>query len=250
MSGPRPLPDYLLERLAAGDLPAAEAGAARARLAAEPEGEARLEALHRLDRAQRETLPPLRAPVAARPERRRLLHLAPALAAAAAGVLVVVLGGRPPAPPPAGGEEVRVKGLSPRLVLHRQVAGGAEELGPGATARGGDLLQLGLVSAGRGYGVVLSLDGRGTVTRHLPATGDRAVRLPPSGEALLPAAFRLDDAPGFERFLLVVSREEFPVARAVAAARALAARPDAAVAPVVLEGGLEAASALVRKEER
>jgi hypothetical protein len=130
------------------------------------------------------------------------------------------------------------------------VAGGAEELGPGATARGGDLLQVGLVSAGRGYGVVLSFDGRGTLTRHLPETGERAVRLPPSGEALLPASFRLDDAPGFERFLLVVSREEFPVARAVELARALAARPDASVAPVVLDGGLEAASALVRKEER
>jgi hypothetical protein len=250
MNGTRPLPGYLLERLAAGDLPAAEAHAARERLAAEPGGEARLEALRREDRALRETLPPLRAPVAVRPVRRPLLLLAPAMAAVVAGGLLVVVGRGPTAPLLAGEEEVRVKGLAPRLVLHRKVAGGAEELGPRATARGGDLLQLGLVSAGRGYGVVLSFDGRGTLTRHLPETGERAVRLPPSGEALLPASFRLDDAPGFERFLLVVSREEFPVARAVEAARALAARPDAAVAPVVLEGGLEAASALVRKEER
>ena len=143
---------------------------------------------------------------------------------------------------------LRAKGLAPHLVLHRKTAAGADVLAPGARARPGDLLQLGLVGAGRGWGVVVSIDGRGTVTRHLPETGDRAAALPPSGEALLPTSFRLDDAPSFERFLLVVSNREFPVAEVVAAARALAARPDADVAMVRLNGDLEVASALVRKE--
>ena len=253
------VPDYLLERLAAGDLPVADAAALRERLAAEPGGAERLAALAADDAALLERHAPARVAAEVRrrvapPQRRALAwRLVPALAVAAA-VLVAVpvvryLDGRTLVGNPAGDAE-RVKGLAPRLVLHRRTPAGAEVLGPGATARSGDLVQVGYVSAGAAYGVIVSIDGSGAITRHWPLAGDEAAALTPGHEVLLPESFRLDDAPGYERFLLVTAPHRFQVQPVVVAAQALAARPDAATASLSLDGGLAQASALLRKESR
>ena len=117
-------------------------------------------------------------------------------------------------------------------------------------ARPGDLLQLGYVSAGEGYGVVVSIDGRGEITRHLPAEGARAAALTPGREILLPESYRLDDAPAFERFVLVTSPRAFSVSAVLDAARAVAARGEARDAPLPLPPGLAEASTLVVKELR
>jgi hypothetical protein len=54
--------------------------------------------------------------------------------------------------------------------------------------------------------VVLSIDGRGAVTWHLPPEyPGPAARLGSGVETTLPWSFELDDAPGFERFVMIVA---------------------------------------------
>ncbi|MDD9935579.1 MAG: hypothetical protein OXT09_18355, partial [Myxococcales bacterium] len=60
-------------------------------------------------------------------------------------------------------EPTRIKGGA-RLFAFRKRGARVDPLLPGATARAGDLLQLGYDAGGRAHGVLLSLDGRGVVT--------------------------------------------------------------------------------------
>ena len=152
-----------------------------------------------------------------------------------------------------GPEETRLKGARPHLVVHRQTAGGAETLGAGDPARAGDVLQVGYVAApprgGATYGVILSIDGRGTVTLHHPSGEGPASRLEGEGERLLGHAYRLDDAPGYERFFLVTSPRPFRVSAALEAARKLAVSPRGArLADLELPRGLVQGSLLLVKE--
>ena len=120
----------------------------------------------------------------------------------------------------------RLKGIAPHLTIHRQGASpraGAEVLARGARVRPGDVLQLSVVSAGRPYGVVVSVDGRGVVTRHAPLAGTVAAKLAPEGAIPLDHSYRLDDAPAFERFFLVTGGSPFPAEADVEAIRRLAA---------------------------
>ncbi len=280
MSGTR-TPDWILERLHAGDLPPEEATRVRARLAAEEHGLARLEALDRDDAAARAAHPP--GPALAEIRRRadlerprglaRALHdlralggrdpggprapsprwLVPALAGAAAMVVAVAVLRVPEAAHVSTGvpgETERLKGAGPRLIAHRaRPAGNPEELASGARTRAGDVLQLSYVSAGAPYGAILSIDGRGNVTRHWPATGDAAAPLAAGGAVPLDHAYVLDSAPSFERFFLVTAPVPFPVGAAVAAARRLAAAGAdlARKRPLELPAGLAQASLLVEK---
>ena len=115
---------------------------------------------------------------------------------------------------PAGGEEpaLRVKGGEggPRLVIFRKLGGGSERLEDGAPARSGDLLRIAYHSGGLAYGAIFSVDGRGAVTRHLPASGEKAVPLAP--QDTLDFAYELDDAPRWERFYLVAGDRRFNLA--------------------------------------
>ena len=59
---------------------------------------------------------------------------------------------------------------APALRLYRRVAGADQLLRDGATARPGDLLQLAYAAGGETHGVILSIDGAGSVTLHFPRT--------------------------------------------------------------------------------
>ncbi len=244
-------PDWLVERLRAGDLPPGEAERVRARLEAEG-GLGRLEALRAEDAAFAAAHPPgpalgeirrragLLAPQ--RPSARRRVIL-PALAAAAAAAVAVVLLPRQP------GLDARLKGMAPHLEVHRQRPGGEPEALPaGAPVRAGDLLQLSYVAAGASYGVVVSVDGRGAVTLHLPEGGGRAAELRRGGAVALAHAYQLDDAPGFERFFLVTGRAPFDASTVVRAARRIAALGAAETAPLDLPPGLAQQAVLLRKK--
>jgi hypothetical protein len=114
-------------------------------------------------------------------------------------------------------DDTTIKG-GPALMLHRRTTNGSEALTPGAAVQEGDQIRVGYRSAGHRYGVILSIDGRGHVTAHLPRTGDRAGALQPAGTVFLDFAYELDDAPRWERFYFVTSESEFavePVRRAV-----------------------------------
>lgn len=252
-------PEYLIELAAAGELDPDGRRAVLER-AASQRGEADpLAPLARDDAETLARLPPDRvaAEVARRAEREppRARHrkwlLIPVLAAAGAAASVLLV-------PPAGDrgssardeDGTRVKGsASTHLVVHRRTRSGAEVVAPGAPARPGDLLQLGYVAAG-GFGVIVSIDGRGGVTRHWPSEGTEAGALTSGREVLLPESFRLDDAPSFERFILVTAERPFEVARVLDAARILALSPEAREARLPLAQGLSEASFVVRKEIR
>jgi len=251
------VPDWWVERLAAGDLPPERAAEIRARLAAEPDGEARLAAVARSNQELLARFPAADAArrIRARADRERgevargprwMLVALPLAAAAAALVLVSRW---PAAQVPTGDPEItRVKGPQvAALGIHRQTDRGPEQLTSGAAAHPRDRLQLSYAAGGARYGVLFSLDGRGGVTLHLPRDGGQASPLA-GGEVLLPDAYELDDAPGFERFFFVYSPSPFAVEDVLAAARALAAEPErAGRAPLSLPPGLGQISVFLPK---
>jgi hypothetical protein len=250
-------PDWLIERLAHGELDATAAAQVRARL--EAEGRAPDEEIAALLQADRETLeaqPP--AQVAAEVRRRAALRPARAPrplytfgAVFAAGAAAVVLMARqpavqPPAAPPAF-ERTGIKGDT-QLFVYRAGDGG-RPLRDGARASRGDLLQLAYLTADTGFGVLLSIDGAGTVTQHWPEPGStRAVPLRTGGEVRLPSSYELDDAPAFERFFMIRAGQAFDVAPVLTAARTLAARaPEARRAPLPLPAQFAQTSLLLEK---
>jgi hypothetical protein len=126
------------------------------------------------------------------------------------------------------------------LTLYRQVAAGSETLADGAVARQGEVIRVGYRAAGRAYGVILSIDGRGHITRHLPTSGDRAVALGREPTVLLDHAYELDDAPRWERFYFITGETPFPIAPIVAAVeREIAKAGGGAISALPLPAGLE-----------
>jgi hypothetical protein len=153
----------------------------------------------------------------------------------------------------APGPETRLKGLAPHLTVFRKTASGAEELPAGTLARRADVLQLSYSAGDAKYGVIFSVDGRGAITWHMPAGyrgGSRAAPvLDSQGKVVLPSAYELDDAPGFERFFLVYSSVPFDVGDVEHAARALSSLPVGADRNgLALRGGLGQYSLLLKKQ--
>lgn len=227
MAEPTKVPDWLVERLVAGDLDAEAATAVRARLAnggelvrldeiaesnrallaQHPTAEAvaaitrRLEQVRAKETASESTL------------RRFWPGLAVALPALAVALIFVFAPKgeqeHVPSVPVAERETVTSKGLSPTLVLYKQVRDGAEVLGTSDRVRAGDVLQVAYISAGRPYGVIASIDALGVVTLHLPEAPGHAARLRSEGATPVPHAFELDGSPGFERFVFATSTRQF-----------------------------------------
>jgi anti-sigma factor RsiW len=229
----RPVPDWLLERLARGDLPPERAAEVRRRL--EAEGAAGLERLASLERSDRDILaehPP--AVVSAEVRRRaavaqvaegqrarwplaRWQFALPTLAVGAMAVLLLVPRGtgtvvpEGPGTQPAvveGPEVGRIKGPLD-LSVHVKRGNDHKRLPAGAAVRPGDQLQLSYRSDGKRFGVVASVDTRGTVTLHLPEAPGAAPALALGKETRLPHAFELDDSPGAERFVFVAGDQPF-----------------------------------------
>ncbi len=177
--------------------------------------------------------------VASAEGRRRIsMVLVPALAVTSAFVLFVRSEPSAPTDPRREPEVTRFKGSA--LLVHRKTPDGAIRLHTGDVAGAGDRIQLGLRLDHAVFTVLLSVDGRGVVSQHLPAEGrSEPVRLEP-GAVTLPFSYELDDAPKFERFFLVTSKQAFSLELIRRAAHTLAAKEsDIAVrAPLDLPPGL------------
>ena len=133
----------------------------------------------------------------------------------------------------------RTKGALPELLLFRKAhTGEPARLTSGDLAREGDVIQIAYRAAGQRFGVLVSVDGRGVVTRHLPTTGDEAAPLAGSGSIPLGNAYRLDAAPLFERFYFVTSATPFGV-EPVIEASTRAARAGLALERLPLEGRVQ-----------
>ncbi len=238
------VPDWLLERLAAGELPATQTRALQERLvatgqldrldalassnaeilAAHPAEQVMAEVRRRAslpawgarrpfgtDRGPKGGANPPRVPISiARP----VWALSFATVAAAAIVLLLV---RAPAGPqewnPSLGqleqETITSKGLQPSLGLYRKTTAGVERLGATTRLHPGDVVQVRYIAAGKRYGVVASCDARGAVTLHLPETPGQAAALAKDGERALAHSYELDNSPGFERFVFVTADMPF-----------------------------------------
>ena len=223
------IPDWLLERLAAGELPQPQAAELRERLQAQGE-EHRLSALAASSAEILATFPPERIvpeiqrraaakrtrPVAV--QRLRPLWALSMVTACAAGLAVVLVvrdhkGATRPSPSEDQPEIIGIKGdLKPALRIYRKTGSGSELLSAHATVHRGDTLQIRYVAAGKHFGVIASLDARGLLTFHLPESAGLAIALDHDGERALPHAYELDDSPGFERFFFITSDAPFTTA--------------------------------------
>ncbi len=92
-------------------------------------------------------------------------------------------------------------------MIYRALENGTERLQAGALAQSGDRVQIVYRSGGMPYGAILSVDGRGAFTQHLPLKGEVAVPL--VARDTLDFAYELDDAPHWERFYLAVAERRF-----------------------------------------
>jgi hypothetical protein len=260
----RRIPTWLLERVILDEVPPELADEVREILDQSPEERARLAELERSNAEILAALPPAR--VAAEVERRaesargyaflfafhrrdgghglrgrRLLALSSSLAVAAGVVLIAVAVGRggpeqptalPVVPPvmddPAHGPDTtRARGPGdPRLRLFRKLDSKAEPLDNGATAYPGDRIQIEYVPAYAVHGVILSIDGRGVVSLHFPADPSGSTRLERGRRISLKHSYELDDAPEFERFVFVVSKDKIDVPAVRASAETLARDPE------------------------
>lgn len=126
---------------------------------------------------------------------------------------------------------IRLKGLAPKVLLYRKGVVNLEQMDDGSVVDKNELLQLAYVPAGYQYGVIFSVDGRGTVTMHfsgLPPHTALSPKLEDKGENFLNHSYELDDAPKFERFFLVASDQAFEVSLVMSKAEKLAENPDRA----------------------
>ncbi len=229
--------DRTLERYLLSELPEDEMDRVARAADRDPDVARRLEALRRSNAEILDRYPPSmmaarirdrwdaaeKAEQAVLQRRWRGLAFALPAAALAALLLVVLL--------PLQQESTRLKGLEGSLVLHRKRGAAIEALADGTRASAGDVIQISYVTGGARYGAIFSIDGRGTVTWHLPLglrPRAESPQVQPGGEVALGAAYELDEAPGFERFFLVTSDKPFPLDRIDAEARRMAADPASA----------------------
>ncbi|HTP24375.1 MAG TPA: ActD-like protein [Anaeromyxobacteraceae bacterium] len=219
--------DWTLELFVLGELPPRETAALSRRLSQERELAARVEELRASNRAILSQVPPkavvaeVRRRLAARTLQRRPFFASAAFAIAAAAAIALLVVPLQVARKPEGTSGERLKGaVAPHLIAFRIRGRSAEPLADGARVRPGEVIQLAYAAAGLEYGVILSIDGRGATTLHWPEELSQPPRLKPNGQVALPHAFQLDDAPGFERFVLVAAREPIAVSRVLEAIRA------------------------------
>jgi hypothetical protein len=252
------VPDLTLERYSLNELPPEAAARLERQLQRDPGLRQRLDALlasdaeirasDRLEQLAARVRRQLEEGEAANRYRGRPFRLWLVPAAVATVVVLLLAPPRSSTDPAEDGE--RIKGLQPSLTLFRRVDGTSETLADGALARTGDLIRLGYQAAGHAYGVILSIDGRGHVTLHLPRSGERAEPLG-RDTVLLDHAYELDDAPRWERFYFVTGNEPFLVSAVVIAAeRAALVSRDDTPATLSLPAGLTQSVFSLQKESQ
>lgn len=102
----------------------------------------------------------------------------------------------------------RIKGLDARMEIWKKTGDSAVQMSNLGEAREGDEIQLRYAVPEKCYGMLFSMDGNGTVTMHM-ADGSQAITLEPGKMTTLPFAYKLDNAPKFEKFFLLTSRAAF-----------------------------------------
>jgi hypothetical protein len=256
MSDDAKIPDLYAEQDALGELPPDCDAAIRAKLEAEPQRATRVSDLLDSNEEILSAHPPAQMAsqiqkrheqMAQRPRQGAALRLA--LAGVPATVLLVVAafliwpGTDQPVGPETGPDVVRYKG-DPRLVIQRRLPSGHEELKSGNVARAGDELLVGYLAEHAVHGVIVSVDGRGQATLHFPEKAAGSTALEKGNVVYPPFAYKLDDAPDFERFFFVTSDSPLDVEQILGAARNLGTDSKK---PLGLPAGLRQIEFLLKK---
>jgi len=240
MSNTARIPTWKLERYRLGELPAAELNSLKQQIAASPESQAELDSLNQQDATFLQTHDPHTAA-------RRMQALASARADVStkqargiwawAGIpsgvlasLLLVFVGFHFAQVPSVMED-RSKGLENRIEIWQKTGDSAALLLDSAQLAAGDLIQIRVQPKAKCFAAVVSLDGRGQWTTHLPSSGTSAEYLEPGQKGFLPFSYQLDDAPRYEVFWLITSNTPFRVDSLMQSLDAVAASP---MAPPVL----------------
>jgi hypothetical protein len=219
------VPDWKLERFLLEELDDLEMQEIRAWIETDEVLQKRLRAMEQSNQEILREYPPgwmasrIREKLGPAPKPRRTLRRAGAtwrvLVPAAAGVLLAVLVlphlfRRTDVPP---GVDTRLKGASQLLRIYRKTDTGTTLLQDGARATAGDLIRIQYQTGDRPFVAILSVDARGTITRHLTAPDGGAVEVDPMLPHFLDHSFELDDTPGWEVFYLVAASTPFSVDR-------------------------------------
>jgi hypothetical protein len=208
-SGPRHIPDALLERYLTDALQAQAKAGIEATLATSPADQARLEEL-RADSAAFLLQRPTRIVVERfEKEQRRArrwrwpLLLAPALAAVA---LLLI----PRLPPKDPDGPITVKG-SVILALHRKAGSGSVPVSPEVPLVPGDSLRFEVKAPANGFIAVVSKDSSGAISVYYPYGSDGAAPYDAT-QPLLPGAIELDATLGREDVYALHSTQPFELA--------------------------------------
>jgi hypothetical protein len=236
--------EYYLERYALGELPDEEKNEILQVSLSSPELQSVLEEIKASNREILALYPPLtvKAGLITRLDngssqffsRKRILAISSAIAVFLIFFLVLPLLKQKPSIIYPGLEQdvTQVKGIptvdlsKTQLLVYRKILDRVEILSDGQHARAGDLLQLAYVSTEDSYGMILSIDGRGAVTLHLPESQKASAKLESGKQFLLPNAIELDDAPEFERFFFLTSSSPIDVNGVLQEAQNLARNPE------------------------
>ena len=106
--------------------------------------------------------------------------------------------------------DTRIKGMDARMEVWKKSESGIVQLEDMSTAKEGDEIQLRYSVPEKCYGMIFSMDGNGALTVHM-GNDNAAIALEPGKMVSLPYAYKLDDAPHFEKFFLLTSDKEFAV---------------------------------------
>ena len=107
-------------------------------------------------------------------------------------------------------EGTRIKGMDARMEVWKKTPTGIVQLNDLDEVSEGDEIQLRYSVPEKCFGLLFSMDGNGALTLHM-GNGEKAIELAPGKMNSLPFAYKLDDAPYFEKFFFVTSPKEFAV---------------------------------------
>ena len=104
----------------------------------------------------------------------------------------------------------RIKGMQASLEVWKKTGDSAVQMVNLGNAYEGDEIQLRYRVPQKCFGMLISMDGNGTVTMHM-GQGNSAIELEPGKMTTLPFAYKLDNAPKFEKFFLLTSQNSFEI---------------------------------------
>lgn len=106
--------------------------------------------------------------------------------------------------------ENRIKGFDARIEIWKKTEAGIVQLENFDEVKEGDEIQVRYSVPKKCFGILFSMDGNGNLTQHM-GNAEKAIALLPGKMNSLPFAYKLDNAPHFEKFFFVTSESEFSV---------------------------------------